>query len=503
MKLFSSLSVLARWALLLLIVSFSATACDDTSGTSDEDTLGSGELAVPCSPGAQICFEGELATCTAGGNGWRIEACSDVEFCVEGACLVAECGPGTVGCEDGGVVTCGIEGQWSEPEACGDGLACIDGACEEQSCEPDQRLCAPTSVMVCQADGSTWVEEPCDTDWVCFGGQCVQCLSDTECADDEACVEGVCSLPPLGVVEVIAAGMVDRPYAESLEAEGGKAPYTWTQTGGALPDGLTLATDGMLTGTPTTEGDYLFSVEVTDSDSTLATGDLAMEVLPPGLAIATDSLPTAEEGLDYSTALQALGGTEPYAWGINAGALPIGLTLASGGVISGVPSEIGDFPITVRVFDNTTPPNFAQKDFTLTVDIAPLEIIGDQSFDLLFTKIITLPLIVVASGLPIPYSTQLEARGGLRPYTWTEIPIPAGLSFIIPTGGIPDGLTLATDGTLSGSASDPSQVITITIPFTQFELTGFFFMAEVKDSQSPAESKSALFLIPTVPIGGP
>jgi hypothetical protein len=32
------------------------------------------------------------------------------------------------------------------------------------------------------------------------------------------------------------------------------------------------------------------------------------------------------------------------------------------------------------------------------------------------------------------------------------------------------------------------------------KLTGFFFMAEVTDSQSPADSDQAIFLIPTIPI---
>ncbi|GAA4595926.1 ExeM/NucH family extracellular endonuclease [Planotetraspora phitsanulokensis] len=53
-----------------------------------------------------------------------------------------------------------------------------------------------------------------------------------------------------------------------LHASGGTAPYTWTATG--LPAGLTISSDGTVSGTPTTAGTS--SVTVTATDSTGATG---------------------------------------------------------------------------------------------------------------------------------------------------------------------------------------------------------------------------------------
>lgn len=47
------------------------------------------------------------------------------------------------------------------------------------------------------------------------------------------------------------------PYSASLTADGGSAPLTWSVVSGALPAGITLASDGSLSGTPTgSQGSY-------------------------------------------------------------------------------------------------------------------------------------------------------------------------------------------------------------------------------------------------------
>ena len=88
------------------------------------------------------------------------------------------------------------------------------------------------------------------------------------------------------------------------------------------------------------------------------------------------------------------------------------------------------------------------------------------------------------------------------PYTWTEQPVPDEIAFLIGEAGVPDGLTLDETGALTGAVTSNDQVITLDIPLSPISLTGFFFYAEVTDSQDPAESDAALFLIPTLPVGG-
>jgi len=61
-------------------------------------------------------------------------------------------------------------------------------------------------------------------------------------------------------------------YSSSVTVTGGVAPFTYAIASGTLPLGLTLDTlTGGVSGTPTTEGAYPFTVAVTDSVSTSAT----------------------------------------------------------------------------------------------------------------------------------------------------------------------------------------------------------------------------------------
>ena len=58
------------------------------------------------------------------------------------------------------------------------------------------------------------------------------------------------------------------------------------------------------------------------------------------------------------------------------------------------------------------------------------------------------------------------------------------------------------NGTLSGSVTDASLVFELKVPLSQLTLKGFFFAAQVSDSQGKPQTKTALFIIPTVPVGG-
>ncbi|MDD5199251.1 MAG: Ig domain-containing protein [Terrimicrobiaceae bacterium] len=60
-------------------------------------------------------------------------------------------------------------------------------------------------------------------------------------------------------------GEVDTAYDVTFEAAGGLPPYTWALISGAFPEGLTFGSDGTLTGTPTEDGVFSFTVGVTDS----------------------------------------------------------------------------------------------------------------------------------------------------------------------------------------------------------------------------------------------
>ena len=64
----------------------------------------------------------------------------------------------------------------------------------------------------------------------------------------------------------LPAALTGVSYSQSLGASGGSAPYTWVLRDGKLPDGITLDSNGKLTGTASAPGSYQFTIELTDAD---------------------------------------------------------------------------------------------------------------------------------------------------------------------------------------------------------------------------------------------
>ncbi len=144
------------------------------------------------------------------------------------------------------------------------------------------------------------------------------------------------------------------------------------------------------------------------------------------LSITTGSLPSGTLGYNYSTTLGATGGVTPYTWSIILGSWPPGLNLdPNSGVISGIPTAAGNYPLTLQVADSQWPPAKATAALNLIVN-----------------AVIT-PLSIVTVSLPpgnqnATYSTMLAATGGITPYTWsiTAGSLPIGLSLNPSTGAI-------------------------------------------------------------------
>lgn len=361
--------------------------------------------------------------------------------------------------------------------------------------------CIDGDRLVCNEDGSAFERIECETGH-CLDGECVTCSADADCDAGFECDAGACLAPPLTITTtVLPTGQVGAPYSVAIAVTGGVPPYLFAASD--PPSGLSFSADGVLSGIPDAASEVEWEVQVKDDAGTTDARVLNLEVVDAKLVITTASpLPKAIEGEPYSAQLAASGGVTPYYWGMKSGALPPGLSFSAGGLIAGIPSEGGTFSFTVKALDDGAPTATAEKLFELPVGLAPLEIIGEQEVNLFVTKLITMPVIIVTPAFPVPYSQKLTAKGGKKPYTWTEEPLPGLVAGLIPGGGgLPNGLSLAADGTVSGGVTDPALVANVTIPFTQITLSGFFFQARVSDSQDPAESKTALFILPTVPIG--
>jgi hypothetical protein len=202
----------------------------------------------------------------------------------------------------------------------------------------------------------------------------------------------------------------------------GDTPITYTETG-ALPSGVTLASDGTLSGTPAfgTAGSYPVTLTATDTNNNPTTQSFTLTVStsPPVFTSATST--TFSENTAGSFAVTANGDT-PLSY-TETGALPSGVTLATDGVLSGSLAfgSAGSYPITITATDNNS--NTTTQSFTLTVSASP-------------------PVLTSATSATFSENTAgsfAATANGDSPIAYTE------------TGALPSGVTLASDGTLSGS----------------------------------------------------
>jgi hypothetical protein len=145
---------------------------------------------------------------------------------------------------------------------------------------------------------------------------------------------------------------LNNPYSQTLIANGGTPPYTWGVKSGTLPSGLGLSAGGLLNGTPSAGGSFTFTIQVTDNTGATASQQFSLTIAT-GLAIISDAiLPAGTEGQAYTPLqLAASGGRQPYSWAVDGGTIAPGLSLSSGGNLSGTPATSGSFNFTVQVAD--------------------------------------------------------------------------------------------------------------------------------------------------------
>lgn len=130
-------------------------------------------------------------------------------------------------------------------------------------------------------------------------------------ADLEIDGPGILSLTPSsGALTDAYLGVA---YSNTLVASGGKGGYTYAVSTGALPSFLTLdSTTGKLSGTPTTTGNYSYSITATDNKGNTGSADytLAVDLDETSIAVTSSKNPSsANDSVTFTATVTNTSGT--------------------------------------------------------------------------------------------------------------------------------------------------------------------------------------------------
>ena len=239
--------------------------------------------------------------------------------------------------------------------------------------------------------------------------------------------------PQISASQTLPSWTVGVPYAQPIAVSGGTVPYTYTVSSGHLPPGLSFAADGV-SGTPTTAGNYNFTLTVMDASGSSSTSQTVTLTINPPVLITPAAVPNWTVNLPgYNQTISAAQGTGTKTLTFS-GSLPPGLVLSSSDVLSGTPTVVGTYQFTVTVMDSVG----ASASQTFIVTINP-------------------PVMITTTNsgtwtAGYPFVQAIFAVGGT-----------GGKTFSAPAASLPPGISVLAGGTLSGTPTMPgSYTFTVT-----------------------------------------
>ena len=162
-------------------------------------------------------------------------------------------------------------------------------------------------------------------------------------------------------------------YNHALAVDGGLPPYNWLENG-TLPPGLNLSSAGILSGSPTTNGSFTFTLSMNDSLGGGEDRSFTIDVAD-AMAMTSSVLPDGVVLEPYSTPVTATGGAPAKTFSISGGNLPPLVEIdATSGVISNLPLVAGLYDFTVRAVDSAGREAQSARHITVHAGLADLAV---------------------------------------------------------------------------------------------------------------------------------
>jgi hypothetical protein len=237
-------------------------------------------------------------------------------------------------------------------------------------------------------------------------------------------------------------------------APGCAAPCTWSVTNGRIPNGLQLdSATGVLSGTPSGASNTGLTIQASGSNGVSRT-PVALYVrpnTPQPIQMPATLLPPTTIRDQYTVSQLPNGGEASHMWALIAGALPQGLDLVAGELVSnnttpdvsyiaGVLTEIGTSSFTLEVTDSAG----ATASAAFSILVSPLRV-----------EYRSLPLFGSTLRYNESYQQRMLAIGGSGAYSWG------------PVGQMLPGLSIAASDLVSGA---PSNTGSFSVPLAVTDL---------------------------------
>jgi hypothetical protein len=228
----------------------------------------------------------------------------------------------------------------------------------------------------------------------------------------------------------VSTGTAGTALTRTFTQSGGQGTITWSIFSGTLPAGLTFhPTTGILDGTPTQTGSFPLVIRATDSNSCTGNGaTYTLVIACQTITVTNPATATGTVNAAFNQTFTQSGAIGGATFSLNSGSLPAGLTLSSGGVLSGTPTQSGSFPITVKVTDGNLCTGVGAT-YTLVIACQTITVTNPSSS----TGTIQVALTPAAS------------------YTFTAANTIGTVTFTLNSGSLPAGVTLSSAGVLSGT----------------------------------------------------